>query len=124
MFSRSAILFACAAVPAIVGFPSMFAELRQLAEALGMPPTEWHLWNYLMVYGGLFGMAIGSYGMAKAARRWFAQRKRPTGTHHAVDAHPVSHHWRVSQPTVTLTLPPWTKPILRLRSIWRRRMVK
>ena len=102
MLTRSALLFAFAAVPAILGFPSIFADMRQLAETLGMPPAEWHLWNYLMVGGGLFVMALGAYGMALGAHRRWAQGRTPQGKAHSVDAGAASHHWHVPQPTVTV----------------------
>ena len=35
------------------------------------------------------------------------------------NGYPVDHHWHVSQPGVTVTLPPWGRPILRIRSMWR-----
>ena len=103
MLTRSALLFAFAAVPAILGFPSIFADMRQLAETLGMPPAEWHLWNYLMVGGGLFVMALGAYGMALGAHRRWAQGRTPQGKAHSVDAGAASHHWHVPQPTATTT---------------------
>ena len=82
-------------VPAIVGFPSIFGDMRQFAEALGMPSAEWQWWNYLMVGGGLFGMALG-------AQRMWAHWNKPRKKAHSVDAGPITHHWHVPQPTVTV----------------------
>ena len=75
--------------------PSIFGDMRQFAEALGMPSAEWQWWNYLMVGGGLFGMALG-------AQRMWAHWNKPRKKAHSVDAGPITHHWHVPQPTVTV----------------------
>ena len=103
MLTRSALLFAFAAVPAILGLPNIFADMRQLAETLGMPPAEWHWWNYSMVGGGLFVMALSAYGMALGGYRIYTRRSKLQKQVHSVDAESANHRWAVSRPTVTVT---------------------
>ena len=119
MLTRSALLFAIAAVSAIVGFPSIFADIRQLAEILGMPPAEWFLWNYLMVGGGLFFMALAAYGMYAHwhsrpsflhLRRTKPETEKAAGTKYAVDAGGINWSYSVPEPSRTH----------RRASLWRR----
>ena len=39
-----------------------------------------------------------------------------------VDARPASFHFITSKATVSVRPPPWSRPILRIRSVWRRRV--
>ena len=120
MFTRPAIVFALAAVSTIIGFPQIFNDLPELAEALGMPPAEWQWWNYVMVGGGLFFVSLSIYWMALSVFNTFMQRNQPQGQVHRVDAGAISHHWHVSQPTVTVTRPSFwarTKRCIR-RTLW------
>ena len=68
--------------------------------------------------------AIGVLGLVGfySKNKWLGWLR--VGKQHRVDAGPTTWKIETSQPTVTLTPPPWRKPILRVRSIWRRRMVK
>ena len=88
-----------------------------------MSATEWHWWNYAGFFGGLFFMALAAYGMYVHwdSRPSFLRRKSPKGTAYSVDAIPASFHFLTSEATVSVRPPPWSKPILRIRSAWGRR---
>lgn len=76
MLKWQAIAFAFAGTFLIFGLPGIPGDMRQFAEALGMPPAEWQWWNYLMVGGGVFGMLLFGYLMVMELRkRW--TRKPP-----------------------------------------------
>ena len=98
-----------------------------------MSPAEWHWWNYAMVGGGALVMCWSGYYLVRDVCRWAKKWRLPkwgnhhadeTGVTHSADANPIQHHWRVSQPTVTVKPPPWSRPILRLQSIRRKRLDK
>ena len=123
MFRLAAFIFAFAAVVNILSIPKIPAEMRQFVEWLGMSATEWHWWNYAGFFGGLFFMALAAYGMYV---HWdghpsFLRRKRPKGIAYSADAMPASFHLMTSEATVNVRPPPWSKPILRIRSVWGRR---
>ena len=69
---------------------------------------------------GLFGALTG--GIYLAGVHLLPKWRNRRGVAHSVDAGPVSFHFKVSQPSVTVKPPPWSKPILRLQSVWRRRI--
>ena len=68
-------------------------------------------------------MILAAYGMYVHwdGRPSFLRRKSPKGTAYSVDAMPASFHLMTSEATVNVRPPPWSKPILRIRSVWGRR---
>ena len=61
----------------------------------------------------MWGVAYTMYLIAK-------YRERRAVKPHAVSAGPASWSFDLTEPQVTLANPPWNKPFLRLRSMWRR----
>lgn len=55
-------------------------------------------------------------------RQWREKKsKGKPGESHEVGVDSASFHFDIPEPSVTLTPPSWTKPILRIRSEWKRR---
>ena len=68
---------------------------------------------------GLPGVMVG--GAYLAVVHFLPKWNSRKGVAPLVDARPTSFHLMTSEATVNVRPPPWSKPILRIRSVWGRR---